>query len=261
MITRRVVLAASAGFAAPAYADVVWRALGRGLEHTTAQIVSTIGDRRLDVVRIDPAFNRFVLLFAGAMGVAPRTARQWANEHGLVAATNAGMFRTNRLPVGFAKAEGLVVQPAMSADRSVFVFGADSARLLDTSCDTFEASAHENALQSIRMVSCQGRNVWSQQPRMWSTACVAQDGDGKILFLHARSPLSVHDFVDAVRALPLGIARAMYMEGGPEATLVARAAGGEVIERFGSYETGFNENDDNDRPWPLPNILGVVPRA
>lgn len=94
---------------------------------------------------------------------------------------------------------------------------------------------------------------------MWSTACVAQDGDGKVLFLHARSPLSVHDFVDAVRALPLGVVRAMYMEGGPEATLVARGAG-EVIERFGSYETGFNENDDNDRAWALPNILGVVPR-
>lgn len=260
IVTRRAVLAAGVGFAAPAYADVAWRALGPGLEHATGRIASTIGDRRLDVVRIDPALNRFVLLLAGAMGVAPRTARQWADERGLVAATNAGMFRTDRLPVGFAKVDGRVVQPAMSADRSVFVFGADSARLLDTSCDVFEAGAHENALQSIRMVSCQGRNVWSQQPRMWSTACVAQDGDGKILFLHARSPLSVHDFVDAVRALPLGIARAMYMEGGPEATLVARGTGGEVIERFGSYETGFNENDDNDRAWPLPNILGVVPR-
>ncbi|MEZ5970221.1 MAG: phosphodiester glycosidase family protein [Hyphomonadaceae bacterium] len=260
MVTRRAVLAAGVGFAAPAYADVAWRTLGPGLEHATAPIESTIGDRRLDVVRIDPAFNRFVLLLAGALGSAPRTARQWANEHGLVAATNAGMFRANRLPVGFAKVQGRVIQPAMSADRSVFVFGADEARLLDTACDTFDESAHENALQSIRMISCQGRNVWSQQPRMWSTACVAQDGDGKILFLHARSPLSVHDLADAVRALPLGIARAMYMEGGPEATLVARAAGGEVIERYGSYETGFNENDDNAQAWPLPNILGVVPR-
>lgn len=260
MITRRAVLIAGVGFAAPAYADVSWRTLGPGLEHATARIQSAIGDRRLDVVRIDPAFNRFVLLLSGALGVAPRTARQWANEYGLVAATNAGMFRENRLPVGFAKVEGRVVQPSMSADRSVFVFGADGARLLDTSCDTFEAGAHENALQSIRMISCEGRNVWSQQPRMWSTACVAQDRDGKILFLHVRSPLSVRDFIGAAQALPLGIARAMYMEGGPEATLVARGAGGEVVERFGSYETGFNENDDNDRAWVLPNILGVVPR-
>ncbi|MBX3552843.1 MAG: hypothetical protein KF697_10305, partial [Pseudolabrys sp.] len=131
MITRRAALAAGVGFAAPAYADVAWRTLGLGLEHATAPIESTIGDRRLDVVRIDPAFNRFVLLLAGALGRAPQTARQWANEHGLVAATNAGMFRANRLPVGFAKVEGRVIQPAMSADRSVFVFGADEARLLD----------------------------------------------------------------------------------------------------------------------------------
>lgn len=260
MITRRLVLAATAGFAAPANADVPWRALGRGLDHTTAQIAATTGDRRLDVLRIDPSLNRFVMLIGGATETPPRTARQWASENGFVAATNAGMFRANGLPVGFARAAGRVVQASMSADRSIFTFGASSARLLDLSCDMFEAEAHENALQSIRMISCQGRNVWSQQPRIWSMACIAEDAAGQILFLHARSPLSVHDFIAAVKALPLGISRAMYLEGGPEATLFARGVGGETIERFGSYETGFNENDDNARAWPLPNILGVVPR-
>lgn len=261
MISRRVVLGASVGLVAPAYAEAQWRTLRPGLEHTTAQIVSRIGDRRLDVVRIDPALNRFVLLLAAVTGTQPQTARQWADERGLVAAINAGMFRTNRLPVGFAKVDAQVAQPSMSPDRSVFTFDAGAARLLDLSCDTFDASAHDNAIQSIRMISCDGRNVWSQQPRIWSTACVAQDGAGRILFLHARSPLSVHDFIAAVQALPLGIARAMYMEGGPEATLFARGGNGETIERFGSYETGFNENDDNAQAWPLPNILGVAARG
>lgn len=42
-------------------------------------------------------------------------------------------------------------------------------------------------------------------------------------------------------------------------TFYARA-GDTEIERFGSYETGFNENenDDNANAWPLPNVLGVV---
>lgn len=260
MMTRRAVLGAGVGFAAPAYADVSWRVLGRGLDHAVVRIAAAIGDRQLHVVRIDPAFHRFVMLIGQATQAEPRTARRWAEENRFVAATNAGMFRTNGLPVGYAKAAGRVLQPNLSADRSIFAFGEDGARLLDTTCDTFDAAAYENALQSIRMVSCQGRNVWSQQPRIWSTACMAQDGAGKILFLHARSPLSVHDFVDTVRALPLGIERAMYLEGGPEATLYARGAGGETIERFGSYETGFNENDDNDRAWALPNVLGVVAR-
>jgi uncharacterized protein YigE (DUF2233 family) len=262
--TRRTVVAASAALLAPtpASAAVAWRTLSPGLEHGQTQIASTIGDRQLHIVRIDPAHNRFVLLTSAATNATPRTARQWASENNLLAATNAGMFRANRLPVGFAKVSGRVIQPTLTSDRSIFTFDGDSAHLLDTECETFDASAHDNALQSIRMISCTGRNVWSQQPRIWSTACIAEDASGKILFLHARSPLSVHDFIDAIRALPLDLARAMYLEGGPEATLFARgAAGSAAIERFGSYETGFNENDDNTVAWPLPNIIGVVARG
>lgn len=261
--TRRVVLAAAAGLAAPAQADpsIAWRTLARGLEHTQAQVRATIGDRRLDVVRIDTSHYRFVLLTAAMTNTAPRTARQWAEEHGLVAAINAGMFRTNRLPVGFAKADGRVIQSALNRDRSVLVFGATTTRLLDLSCESFDADAHENALQSIRMISCTGGNVWRQQDRRWSIACLAEDTSGNILLLHARSPLSVHDFINAVRALPLNLARAMYLEGGPEATLYVQATDGHAeIERFGSYETGFNENDGNAAAWPLPNVLGVLPR-
>jgi len=256
-LTRRAVLAATV--ATPAYAQVAmsWRALRPGLDHGVGQIPSTIGDRRLDALRIDPARFRFTMLIAAAMNATPQTARQWANAHNLVAATNAGMFRTNRLPVGYCKVAGRVVQPTQTADRSIFTFNDTTARLLDLSCDQFDAAAHDNAIQSIRMISCEGRNVWRQQPRIWSTACIAQDTAGKVLFLHARSPLSVHDFNNAIRAAPLNIARAMYLEGGPEATLYARGA--ETIERFGSYETGFNENDDNAAAWPLPNIIGVVP--
>lgn len=262
ILTRRAVLTATAGVLAPtaAAAAVTWRTLSPGLEHGQTQIASSIGDRQLHIVRIDSTHNRFVLLTASATNTNPRTAREWAASNGLLAATNAGMFRANRLPVGFAKANGRVIQPTLTSDRSIFAFSDSSARLLDTECDTFDASAHENAIQSIRMISCRGHNVWSQQPRIWSTACIAEDTSGRILFLHARSPLSVHDFIGVVRAMPLSVARAMYLEGGPEATLYARGPGAATIERFGSYETDFNENDDNATAWPLPNIIGVVAR-
>lgn len=52
----------------------------------------------------------------------------------------------------------------------------------------------------------------------------------------------------------------MYLEGDPEATPYVRGPGAAEIERFGSYETDFNENDDNATAWPLPNIIGVVAR-
>jgi hypothetical protein len=48
----------------------------------------------------------------------------------------------------------------------------------------------------------------------------------------------------------------MYLEGGPEASLYVKDGDFEAMH-IGSYETGFNENDDNHTFWALPNIIGV----
>jgi hypothetical protein len=52
---------------------------------------------------------------------------------------------------------------------------------------------------------------------------------------------------------------AQHLEGGPEAQLYINM-GGTELEVVGSYETDFNESDDNDRAWPIPNIIGLRPR-
>jgi len=262
-LTRRAALAAIA--AAPAYAHaaapIAWRALAPGLEHGQTALAAGVGDGQLHIARIDPAHFRFALASSAAAGGGQRTARGWAKERGFSAVINAGMFQPGGLPVGYAKADGRVIQPRRnSSNRSVFAFDEQRARLLDLSCDAFDPAREENALQGIRMVACDdGRNVWSQQARRWSIAAIAQDRGGRILFLHARSPHSVHDFTDALLALPLSITRAMYQEGGPEATLYLNSGGFE-LERIGSFETGFNENDANPAAWPLPNVFGVWPR-
>ena len=262
LLTRRAVLAAmtTTMAATPVYAadPVVWRTLAPGLEHGQAVLAADVGDGQLHVVRIDPAHFRFVLASA-ATGGEPRTARRWAEERGFSAVINAGMFQPGGAPVGYAKADGRVIQPRRNDNRSVFAFDDRRARLLDLSCDAFDPAREENAVQGIRMVACDGRNVWSQQARRWSIAAIAQDQSGRILFLHTRSPLSVHDFIHALLALPLSIVRAMYQEGGPEATLYVNVGGFE-LERLGSFETGFNENDSNLAARPLPNVFGARPR-
>ncbi|HJX65335.1 MAG TPA: hypothetical protein VJ860_15440, partial [Polyangia bacterium] len=58
-------------------------------------------------------------------------------------------------------------------------------------------------------------------------------------------------------ALPLQIAKAMHVEGGPEASLSIHA-GGVNLDLNGSYETGFREDDTSREQWPLPNIIGVA---
>lgn len=247
------------------YAD--WRALEPGLELRAipATRESAFSDELIVALRIDPARFEFVMLAAHAEDGVRRSADAWAQRDGLVAATNAGMFEAAPAvrPVGLARAEGVDVNPRVNADNTVFAFDAmdengQDVRLIDRQCDDFPAlqDAYDNLLQSIRMISCDGRNVWTQQPRRWSTAALGVDGEGRVLFIHVRSPYSVHDLIGMLQAAPLDLQRAMYLEGGPEATLFVETET-VALERVGSFETGFFESDDNVMAWPLPNVIGV----
>jgi hypothetical protein len=164
------------------------------------------------------------------------------------------------------RTRGHVNNPRLSKDNSILVFDplredVPSVRLLDRECDELAASmaAYGTAVQSIRMVSCRGKNVWSQQPRRWSTAAIGVDTAGRVLFIHGRSPYSTHDLIDILLGLPIDLRRAMYVEGGPEAQLYVRA-GGQEHEFVGSFETGFLESDSNGHAWPVPNVVGVARR-
>jgi hypothetical protein len=219
------------------------------------------------VVRIDPARRPLRLLSAAALGLPSNpTAEQWAERHGLLAVINAGMFEMDhRTPTGYAKVEGRVLNPHWKTKYQALLVAdpkdpsLPQARILDPECDgdvRQVAEQYRVALQSIRMIDCHRQNRWSKQPRRWSIAALASDGQGRILLLHSRSPYPVHDFNAVLLQLPLDTSRAMYLEGGPEASLHAVTAEGPV-RRMGSFETGFFESDANTRYWPLPNVLAV----
>ena len=67
----------------------------------------------------------------------------------------------------------------------------------------------------------------------------------------------MHEFNELALNLPLNIAGAMHLEGGPEASLSIHT-GGIDLDLSGSYETDFWPDDSNHRQWPIPNILGVL---
>jgi hypothetical protein len=248
---------------------VEWKELGPGLEWTELPLpqASALGDSKLTVVRVDPARRQVELLSAAALKLPGNlTAEGWAEQQGLVAVTNAGMFQTDyRSPVGYAKvADQVLTEGWRPSYKSVLVSDPKDpklprTRLLDPECDgdvKALAQQYRTVLQSLRMIDCRGKNVWSAQPRKWSMAAVAQDAKGRLLFVHTRSPYSVHDFNELLLKLPLGVSRAMYLEGGPEASLHLLTPAGPV-RRIGSYETGFVESDENGHYWELPNVLGV----
>lgn len=249
-----------------------WVALEPGLSLRVFQapVASTHGDSRIRVVRVDPRQRRLALagrFLEGPRGDNAGTARQWAQSEGLSVAINASMFRTDyRTSTHRMIGRGVVNNPDGSKEKAALVFdlgpdappGTAPARIVDRGCEDMEAAIapYASVVQSIRMVSCKGTNVWGQQPKKWSHAVIGEDKEGNILLIHARSPWSTHDFVDMLLGFELGLVNLQYAEGGPEAQLYVNA-GGRELEWVGSYETGFYESDDNHRAWGVPNVVGV----
>ena len=257
------VLAAFSATAAPAVgSDIVWKRLQGGVEYAALGEA----DQRLHVVRIDPNRAPLVAAMAKAGDKQPHTAARWCRERGLVVAINLGMYQIDHLTnVGHAHAPGHVNNGHWSSKyKSVLAFAPGKkalpgAVLLDLDVDGSKerVADYGAAVQNLRLIRAPGQNAWARQERRWSEAAVAMDKQGRILFLFSRHPYCMHDFNAKVLALPLGITTAMHVEGGPEASLSIHG-GGIDLDLDGSYETSFNENDDEAKQWPIPNVLGVA---
>jgi hypothetical protein len=245
-----------------------WRPLEPGLDFAELQapVAAATGDSKIRVLRVDPAHFDLKLFMASSGGGKARSAREWVEQHDAVAAINPSMFDADMVSsVGLMRTRAHTNNPTASKDKAFLVFGprdgAAAVRILDPTCDdvTRELRRYDSVVQSIRMVTCKGRNTWSVQEKKWSAALVGLDRSGRVLLIHVRSPYRMHDLIDMLLALPIELAQLMYGEGGPEAQLFVRSAGRE-IELVGSWETGFNENEDNRSAWKVPNVLAVVRR-
>jgi hypothetical protein len=75
--------------------------------------------------------------------------------------------------------------------------------------------------------------------------------------MFTESRYSVHDFINILLSLRVSLYNAMYLEGGPEATLYFSVTGVE-FEKIGSHETDLNANGFPKIARPLPNVIGIV---
>jgi len=243
----------------------IWETLDQGLQLTTItpDKKSQYGDSKITVLKIDPKEYSFKLMSASEYGM-ERTAKDWAEKYGLLATINAGMFEEDLSNVGFMQNYKHLNNPNFKKGyNSILAFNPKTKdvpqmQIIDTGCQSFDQlkKKYNSLSQSLRMISCTQKNRWTQQPRMWSTAAIGTDKKGNALFIHSRSPYTVHDFIDALLESQLDIYNAMYLEGGPEASLYINLPNRKE-SHIGSYETSFNENDNNHEFWLLPNIIGI----
>ena len=107
------------------------------------------------------------------------------------------------------------------------------------------------------MISKGKRKGWPQQKKLYSTAAVGMDKDNNVLFIHSPSPYSTHDFINILLSLPIDIDSAMYLEGGPDATLYISPKYIHTKSE-GRYGTLLEGNYGALSSLTLPNVIGIV---
>mgnify|MGYP002628547802 CR=1 FL=1 len=245
-----------------------WRNLEKGLDLGIFQAPkkSALGDSLIRILRADTDYFGLRLLNATSKDQAKRrTMKDWVNKNGLVAAINASMYQEDMMSsVSYMKTRQHTNSTWVSKDKTILAFdptdkSLPTVRIIDRDCEDFDKlrKLYGTLIQSIRMVSCQGENMWGPQTKMWSTAAIGLDHQGRVLFIHVRSPYTTHDLIDMLLELPVGLKQAMYVEGGADAQLYINT-GKERHEFIGSYSSGSREHDENTFSHPVPNVLGLV---
>jgi hypothetical protein len=228
-----------------------------------------VEDACLTLVRADPARFQVRLLAARREGGGRRKGPAWASAFGLAAVINASMYEDDDNSTGLLVSADEAItgvdnphfggffafDPVDPALPQVAVFGRP--------CTGFDLPAirrrYRSIVQNYRLLDCDGKPIPWKDEKIYSAAVIGLDVEGRVVFLVSRAPYRMTDLATVVASPEVGLRAALYVEGGPEATLYARA-GERTVALVGSYETGFKDSDDNADFWPLPNVLGVAPR-
>lgn len=241
-----------------------WLNLEPGLEF--CEFFLNDGESILTVLRIDPEKYDFVLASASDDGRSPRSLDQWANEYDLTAAINASMYREDRLTsTGYMRNGKQVNNPRIAERFGAFLVagpkreGLPKAMILDKDREDWREllDAYEMAVQNYRMINSQRRILWSPGGPLYSISAIAEDGSGRLLFLHSHTPVEAYSFAQQLLHLPLDVRTVMYVEGGGQAGLVVRAK--QLKREF----AGFHAPSlliTGDVKALLPNVIGIVPK-
>lgn len=246
---------------------VDWERLDIGLHlaNISSPKKSDLGDSKITVLKINPQHYDFKLLCASEYGGKSRTVSKWAQDHQLLAAINAGMFQEDMLSsVGYMRNFDHLNNSHITKHNTFFAFNpvdtsSNAVQIIDRTCQDIDSmrTRYHSIFQNIRMISCEGENVWTQQNNRWSMSILAMDDADNVLFIFTRSPYSVHDFINILLELPLAITTAMYMEGGTKATLYISAEDVQMA-KIGAFDNSIVDTTPSSAGWAIPNVLGIV---
>ncbi len=252
----------------PDYSD--WVELTKGMEYReiNAPKKSFIGDSKISILRMDPQQFHFDLFTATQYDSLPRDLHTWADTFDLLVAFNAGMYNLARplqsrayLKSGAHLNNGkllenfnlmLALGPKPNSQRS-------NIEVLDLTCANWEQEQQNFSgfAQGLRMIDCNGNPMnWQKKVQSCSMLVAAEDQKGWFYLIFTRSPYTHDQMIGFMTEMPYGLHDAIYLEGGPETSLLIDV-NGHCIEKVGSWVSTTWERNDNNHFWRLPSIVGV----
>ncbi len=249
---------------------IPWQTVDAGLSiaEIAGPYVSKVADSKVTVVKIDPAFYNFEFHLSTQYDSVQRTTREWCEFAGLTAAINAGMYslEDHISGTGYLQNFSHINNPVFKENfNAMALFNpVDSNdkpfQIIDAVGEEWKTSVQKYhcALQSIRMIDATSAAVyWHKKPAIrCSMTVLAIDKMGNVLWLFVRSPYTANEFINFMLRSGLGIKSAMYLEGGPEASIYLKA-GEKEIEKFGSYVSYSHPSNDNEESRKMPNVIGL----
>jgi hypothetical protein len=249
---------------------VEWKQLSEGLDYTeiNGPHVSKYSDSKVCVLKINPDLFEFNLVVATEYDSIQRTIKEWCEMKSLTAAINAGMYslKDHISGTGYLQSFDHINNPVFKEGfNALAVFNPKDKNLppfqiidmVNQDWKTLQKD-YNSCFQSIRMIDNLGQGIyWKKKPLLsCSMSVLAMDRSGNVLFLFSRSPYNANEYTKFMLGSPLNIQTAMYLEGGPEASLYIKTDTSEII-KFGSYVSYSCPNDDNLELRKMPNILGI----
>jgi hypothetical protein len=221
-------------------------------------------DDTINVLRLDPQYYEFALLTASEYDLPAQTLKEWCKKFGYEIAFNAGMYaEDNKTTIGYCKNYDHIINPWLNRHKAVLAFNPNDTesvpvRIINRSCEDFDSLKvnYNTFLQSIRMLGCNGGNTWNPSQEKHSILALAEDSAGRVLILFSQPPISVHDFIDRVIDLKLGITDMMYLEGSFQAGLVINTSNFRRLV-YGVIEDLWPIKISSDGRIPLPNVIAV----
>ena len=246
-----------------------WTNLTKGMEYREidAPVKSFIGDSKISILRMKGELFDFNIFSATKYDSLPRDVHTWADTFHLNVAFNAGMYSLSKplssrayLKSGDHVNNGTILENFnLMLAMNPRVKQRDEVEILDLTCENFtEMNDQFGAYaQGLRMIDCNGSPMyWKKKIQSCSMLIAAEGEDGNFYLIFCRSPYTHNQMIDFMIGMPYKLRNAIYLEGGPETSLLIDV-NGHCIEKVGSWVSDTWESDANNHFWRLPNIVGV----